>query len=260
MVSIPESMQRVRARSRDYGLAAWYREASQELVLFLHGLGCSKENWQHAWSRREFRDKSLLAIDLPGFGHSPRPSHFGYSLEEHAAVLSALVDAHALKRIHLVAHSMGGTIALLMSARTLSRLASLVLVEPRLVQSSCGIAAEASKFTADEFLTGEFDRMRRRIRFDRRMAYDLDRSDELAFYYSANSLMQWTNGRTMLDKFETAPCTKVFIYGAEDRFLEEIGEIADEFTIGISGAGHFVMCDNPDEFYTRVAAIMEAAD
>jgi pimeloyl-ACP methyl ester carboxylesterase len=219
MVGVRETILAVQLRARDYRLATWFRESGDELVLFLHGLGCSKENWRQAWGVRELRDNSFLAVDFLGFGHSPRPAQFGYRLEDQAAVLAAVIDAHALKRIHLVAHSMGGTIALLLPARILSRLGSLILVEPRLVNSSCGIAAEAVKYTYEEF----------------------------------------TSGACMLDRFEAAPCRKVFIYGAENRHLEELAEIPSDLKIEIGHSGHFVMRDNPDDFYRQLAAFIAAA-
>lgn len=249
MVGIPETMLAVRARSRDYRLAARVRETGDELIIFLHGLGCSKDSWHDAWALRELRDKSLLAPDFLGFGHSPRPTQFRYRLEDHAAVLAAVIDSYALKRIHLVAHSMGGTIALLLSARTLSRLRSLILVEPRLSNSSCGIAAEAAKFSDEEFMSTEFSRIQRRVSMDRRAAYDLNLADQAAFYNSACSLVEWTRGRTMLDRFDAAPCRKIFVYGADNRFLEEVGEISSDLTMGVGRSGHFVMRDNPAEFY-----------
>jgi pimeloyl-ACP methyl ester carboxylesterase len=259
MVGVRETILAVQLRARDYRLATWFRESGDELVLFLHGLGCSKENWRQAWGVRELRDNSFLAVDFLGFGHSPRPAQFGYRLEDQAAVLAAVIDAHALKRIHLVAHSMGGTIALLLPARILSRLGSLILVEPRLVNSSCGIAAEAVKYTYEEFTSGAFTWIQRRISNDQQVAYDLKRADQAAFYHSSCSLVDWTRGRCMLDRFEAAPCRKVFIYGAENRHLEELAEIPSDLKIEIGHSGHFVMRDNPDDFYRQLAAFIAAA-
>lgn len=259
MVGVRETILAVRVRTRDYSLATWSREAGEELVIFLHGLGCSKENWRHAWALTELRDNSLLGLDFLGFGRSPRPAHFGYKLEDHAAVLAAVVDSHALNRIHLVAHSMGGTIALLLPARTLSRLRSLILVEPRLLNSSCGIATDAVKFSYAEFMSGEFERIARRVSSNRQAAYDLKRADQAAFYHSSRSLVDWTRGRGMLDRFEAAPCRKVFIYGAENRHLGEVGEISSDLTIEIGHSGHFVMLDNPGDFYRQSVAFIAAA-
>ena len=249
----------VQVRTRDYRLATWFRESGNELIIFLHGLGCSKESWRNAWASGELRDKSLLSLDFLGFGHSPRPAHFGYRLDDQVAVLAAVIDSHALKRIHVVAHSMGGTIALLLPERTLSRLRSLILVEPRLLESSCGIGAEAAKFTYEEFMSGAFAWIQRRVSNDQQAAYDLKRADPAAFYHSSCSLVDWTRGRKMLDRFEAAPCRKVFIYGAENRYLEELGEISSDLKLEIGNSGHFVMRDNPDDFYCRSAEFIAAA-
>ena len=75
-------------------VAVWLRDAGDDLMIFVHGLGCSKLSWRSAWMRPELRDMSLLAIDLPGFGHSPCPEDFGCELEEHAEVLAGVVDAN----------------------------------------------------------------------------------------------------------------------------------------------------------------------
>lgn len=255
MVGIPETMLVLRFRNREYRVAARIRDAGNELILFLHGLGCSKENWRDAWSIYDLRDMSLLSIDFPGFGHSPAPMHFGYTLQEYAMVLTAVIDSYALKRIHVVAHSMGGTVALLLPPRILCRLDSLILLEARLLNSSCGIAAEVIKFSSEEFISGEFSRIQRRISADQRAEYDLQRADPAAFYYSACSLVECTRGNDMLDRFDSAPCRKFFLYGADNRFLEEVGKIPHEVTMGIRESGHFAMRDNPRDFYRRIAAI-----
>ena len=258
MVAVHETTLAVQVRTRNYRLACWFRDAGDELVIFLHGLGCSKENWRQAWALRELRDRSLLSPDFLGFGHSPRPAHFGYKLEDQAAVLTAVIDSHALRRIHLVAHSMGGTIALLLPERILSRLGSLILVEPRLLESSCGIGAEAAKFTYDEFMSGAFAWIQRRVSNAQQAAYDLKRVDPAAFYHSSCSLVDWTRGRKMLDRFEAAPCRKIFIYGAESRYLEELREISSDLKMEIGHSGHFVMQDNPDDFYRQLSAFIAA--
>ena len=259
MVGVRETMLDVNLRTRDYRLSTWFREGGDELVIFLHGLGCSKENWRQAWVTRELREKSLLSLDFPGFGHSPRPDRFGYKLEDQVAVLAAVIDLHALKRIHIVAHSMGGTIALLLPERTLSRLGSLILVEPRLVESSCGVGAEAAKFTYEEFMSGAFEWIKQRAIHDRQAAYDFGRADPEAFYRSSCSLVEWTRNRRMLDRFAATPCRKVFIYGVNNRYLEEVKEIPTHLKIEVGRSGHFVMRDNPDDFYQQLSAFISAA-
>jgi pimeloyl-ACP methyl ester carboxylesterase len=248
----------VRVRAMDFRLSVRFREDGDNLILFVHGLGCSKDSWRDAWQRPELRGRSLLAFDLPGFGHSACPPGFSADLADYARVLSTLIDAHALRRIHLVAHSMGGSIALLLPPQVLSRLASLVLVEPRLFKSSCGIAAEAAEVSLEEFQRTVFSGMRQRMSGDPHAIFDLDRADTGAFYASSQSLTQWAARRELIERYERADCRKYFIYGAENSHLQELSFVAPASTISIEKAAHFVMQDSPDGFYACLSGIVDS--
>jgi 3-oxoadipate enol-lactonase len=84
--------------------------------VLVHGLGgTAADVWKHQVHdlAAEFR---VIAYDLRGSGRSevtPGP----YTIDLLADDLSALVDALALGRVALVAHSMGGSIALAYAAR-----------------------------------------------------------------------------------------------------------------------------------------------
>ncbi len=248
----------LRVGATEFRLSVRFREGGDDLVLFVHGLGCSKDCWRTAWQRPELRGRSLLAPDLPGFGHSACPPEFSADLAGYARVLAALIDAHALRRIHLVAHSMGGSIALLLPAHVLSRLESLVLVEPRLFRSSCGIAGETADISCDEFRRSVFPKLRRRMSGDPRVVFDLDRADASAFYASSRSLIQWSASRALLERFQQADCRKFFIHGEDNLHLQELVFLEPALTIAIEGAAHFVMNDNPDGFYDCLSDILGA--
>lgn len=250
----------LRVRAMEFRLSVRFREGGDDLVLFVHGLGCSKENWRGAWQRPELRGRSLLAPDLPGFGHSVYPQGFTADLVNYAHVLRALIDAHALRRIHLVAHSMGGSIALLLPPQVLSRLESLVLIEPRLFAPSCGIAATAVGVTLDEFRRSVFPGIRQRMSNDPHAAFDLNRADVGAFYTSSRSLMEWSAHRALFERFEQADCRKFFIYGTENRHLQELAFVEPGLTVAVEHAAHFVMNDNPDGFYECLSDILDASD
>jgi pimeloyl-ACP methyl ester carboxylesterase len=259
MMGVAEITLPVRLKGREYRLSAWFRDAGPETVVFVHGLGCSKENWRAAWGRRELRGKSLLAFDLIGFGHSPRPHEFNYTLETQAEFLAGIIDAYAVRRIHMVAHSMGGTIALLLPNRTLARFESMILVEPRLLKASCGIAAETAQGDFERFKSEVFPRFRKRVLRDSRTAFDLDRADLNAFYQSSRSLIHWTQDDEMLARFDSAPCRKTLLYGGLNQHLQELAVINSAMKLEIPGAGHFVMHDRKDTFYRDLAGLISSA-
>jgi pimeloyl-ACP methyl ester carboxylesterase len=247
----------VRIRAKEFRLSVRFREGGNDLVLFVHGLGCSKENWRSAWQRPELRGRSLLAPDLPGFGHSESPPGFTPDLVHYAEVLRALIDAHAMRRIHLVAHSMGGSVALLLPPPVLSRLENLVLVEPRLCGPSCGVATMAVGVSLEEFRKSVFPDIRQRMSADPRAVFDLKRVDINAFYAGSRSLMEWSAHRGLLERFEQADCRKFFIYGADNRHLKELDFVEPLRTIAIEDSAHFVMNDNPDGFYACLQNILD---
>lgn len=230
-------------------VATWLREAGDELFLFVHGLGCSKKSWRDAWSRPELRDKSLLAVDLPGFGHSPLPDNFSCELEKHAEILATLVDAYASRKIHLVAHSMGGSVAMLLPERILARLQRLTLIEARLLASSCGVASGSAEVDFEKFETETFPQFRKLVARDRRSAFDLDQVDLEAFYKTARSLTRWAGSEDLLRRFQGCPCPNSFVYGADNAHLEELKYIDERCKVRITEAGHFVMQDQPRALY-----------
>lgn len=260
MISITQSAVVARHRGREYRLAAWFRDAGPDLMLFVHGLGCSKESWRQAWSARNLYGWSLLAIDLPGYGASPRPPGFTYELEVQAELLASVVDAHASRRVWIVAHSMGGAIATLLPQAAARRVDGLVLVEGRLVSSSCGIAAETARVDREDFESALFPRFRRRVAADRRAAFDLERADREAFYRSAGSLMKWTTGSGLVSRFDAFACPRAFVYGSENRHLAELERLDAELAHEIDAAGHFVMNDNPGDFYALLSRLSAHPD
>ena len=251
-----ETLLVVRVRGREQKLSAWFRDSGQDLIVLLHGLGNSKDTWRRAWETPLLRDRSLLSFDLPGFGHTPPTAGAGYSLEDHAGLLSAVVDAYAVRNIHIAAHSMGGSIALLLPDRIAQRLAGLYLVEPRLCRSSCGIAAEAADVGFEQFTAETLPRYRKRYASDPGISLDLDRADAAAMYSGASSLIKWADSGELVRRFNALQIHKRLIYGQRNHHLEELGMVDPAHQLEIPDAGHFAMNDNPAAFYSGFAELL----
>ena len=97
-------------------------------LVFLHCFGGSGKAWAQV---AELLGESWRCVmpDLRGFGDSnPLPDH--YALADAADDVLALVESLGLDRYTLVAHSMGGKIALAIAARQPPGLIQLVLLAP----------------------------------------------------------------------------------------------------------------------------------
>jgi pimeloyl-ACP methyl ester carboxylesterase len=72
----------------------------------------------------------VTIYDLRGHGHSDMPST-GYSASQMTEDLRALLDHLSIERAHLVAHSFGGTIAIVFALRYPHRVKSMILADVR---------------------------------------------------------------------------------------------------------------------------------
>ena len=59
----------------------------------------------------EFRGRRILMIDYVGSGFSGHSESFGFSLDEHASSIAAVLDAACIEPVHLLGYSMGGAVA-----------------------------------------------------------------------------------------------------------------------------------------------------
>lgn len=101
-----------------------------DLVL-VHGLAASLGFWHFGIIRPLSRLCRLTAYDLRGHGRSDLPAT-GYSIPDMADDLLALLDHLGLERVHLMGHSFGGAIALLLAHRHPERVRSVILADTRL--------------------------------------------------------------------------------------------------------------------------------
>ncbi|MFF5184289.1 alpha/beta fold hydrolase [Streptomyces sp. NPDC000345] len=225
--------------------------------VYVHGLGAASAVYHaHVAARPELAGRRSLFVDLPGHGVSDRPEHFGYTLEEHADALAAALDAAAVSGAELVAHSMGGSVAIVLARRRPDLVARLVLTEANLDASpppaagSSGIAA----YTEEEFLDGGYARVLDRV--GPLWAATMRLADPRALHRSAVALRCGSDPvmreiLTGLDRVD-----RVYLQGELTGPLEgaDALERAGVRVVTVQGAGHNVMFDNPDAFVEAVAA------
>ena len=128
-------------------------------LIFLHGLGAASSEAFPVLARHpRLAAHRALLVDLLGFGYADRPERFGYTLEEHADSVAALLDHLALTGCWVVGHSMGGDIAVLLATRRPELVDALVDAEgsldPALEAGGRGRRASVrvSAYSEDEYV------------------------------------------------------------------------------------------------------------
>ena len=97
-------------------------------VLFVHGFGHHRGVWQGTIDRLGDRWRRI-ALDLRGHGDSPWSPECAYDLDDYARDIGPLLDRLDVDAAHVVAHSMGGQVAMLFAAAHPRRVKSLTLVD-----------------------------------------------------------------------------------------------------------------------------------
>jgi pimeloyl-ACP methyl ester carboxylesterase len=223
--------------------------------VYVHGLGSVSAVYHaHIAARPELAGRRSLFVDLPGHGISDRPDDFGYTLDDHADALAAVLDAAGLTGAELIAHSMGGAVAVVLAHRRPGLVSRLVLTEANLdafpppTAGSSGIAS----YGEDEFVEGGYARVLEKV--GPLWAATMRLADPRALHRTAVGLRRGSDPvmRTVLRGLTV---DRVYLQG------ELSGELADREgleaagvrVVTVPGAGHNVMFDNPDAFVTAVA-------
>jgi pimeloyl-ACP methyl ester carboxylesterase len=107
---------------------------SRLVVLFIHGLSGSWQNWLENIPHFA-RDHRVIALDLPGFGHSPLPP-WQVSIESYGRLVHGFCDELGVGDCAIVGNSMGGFIAAEAAAARPDRFEKLALVSAAGVSSA----------------------------------------------------------------------------------------------------------------------------
>lgn len=104
-----------------------------ENVIFIHGFLSSSSYWTETvfpnLSEPVKRNYRLFAIDLLGFGGSPKPRDCLYTMKDHLEMIEkSVIRPYQLNSFHVVAHSMGCIIGMALAAKHSNSVKSITLV------------------------------------------------------------------------------------------------------------------------------------
>lgn len=224
--------------------------------VYVHGLGAtSPAYFTESAVHPLLAGRRSLLIDMLGFGISDRPGAFDYTLDAHADALAAAMEAAGAAGAELIAHSMGGSVAIVLAARHPHLVSRLVLVDanldpvvPARGPGSAGIAS----YTEEEFLAGGWQEVR-----DAAGAHwwsTMRLAGLEALHRSAVHLARGTvpSLRTLLAELKIPrtymlPESSGPLPGAE--LLKAAGVVVEP----IPDCGHNIMLDNPEAFARATA-------
>jgi pimeloyl-ACP methyl ester carboxylesterase len=99
-------------------------------VVLLHGLGDSSIGWQFIEPGLIQAGYRVSVWDALGAGRSAKPASGDYSIQAHVGRLEEMLEALGIRKAVFVAHSLGGSEALLFAERNPQRVGALCLIDP----------------------------------------------------------------------------------------------------------------------------------
>lgn len=128
----------------------------EDTLLLIHGFGGDKNNWLFVQPELAAKFR-VIALDLPGHGGSSKDVSALASLADFAELCGRFVDEIGCEKVHVVAHSFGGAIAIAFALRYPQRVQSLTLIAP------AGIGIEVNRSYIDGFVKSQRSRDLKRI-------------------------------------------------------------------------------------------------
>jgi len=242
-------------------------------LVFVHGLAGSWQNWLEQLPAFAERHR-VIAMDLPGFGHSPMPAK-QITIPGYARTLDALCQALEIDAAAFVGNSMGGFISAELAISFPQRVERLVLVSAAGLsienqRSERGLAAMRRAENVLAFYTGwiatHSDAVTRRSRLRRAVLWGVARHpDRLPGPLAAEQIRG--SGKPgfidALDALSSYPirsrlgeigCPTLVVWGTHDRLVpvrdahefEEL--IPNARKVILEDTGHVAMLERPARF------------
>lgn len=235
------------------------------MCVYLAGLGsAATADFPEIVARHPaLRSRRSMLVDLAGTGWSdPAPASFGYTIEEHADVVAALLDSSDLGGCHVIGHSLGGSVAISLAARRPDRVGRLVVAEPNLDPGVGTLSRHIADQSEDAFVARGYSALRAVVARDEDASgvsvfhATTGRWSPTAMYRSAVSLLA-ERTPTFRDLLATASMPRAILVGerSDDVDLATLADSGVAVHV-VADAGHVMTRESPDAFAHAVAAAL----
>jgi pimeloyl-ACP methyl ester carboxylesterase len=221
-------------------------------------MGESSLSFREAFESPLVNCHRLLAMDLPGFGVSPRQLG-GLTIDSAADLLhSIIIEISKNASLVFVAHSMGSLIASRLCQCMDARVRLFISVEGNLTQDDTFFSAKALQFDSPAaFYAALIESvMALTIRGDAFQRYyaSLRFADPLSIWTLARSGAEATGQTAAGLEFQALSCPKLYYWGDQSTpcATQEFIRLKKLPIRCFRGAGHWPMVEVPDIFYAAV--------
>ena len=252
-------------RGEQLQIAYFIRPGPRETILYLHGLGCSKNDFLGATCTDELQAYTLIALDFPGCGKSPYPENMVLGIDDLVEITNTFVSRLSLANRVVIGHSMGGLVALLSIQRYDDHIRGFINVEGNLASEDCFISREVTQYSLSEFRETGFQNLKHTFSQSENKGFQqyvktLERySCPKAIFDYSPSLVNYSDTGNLIQRFTQLRIPKIFIYGSENKPLSYIPQLKKKGceVVEIPESNHFPFTDNPRDYYRVISTFLK---
>lgn len=246
-----------------YGKVCLLEKTGDPTYLFIHGLAGHKGVFEQLFFENIPRDSGLICLDLLGHGDSDRlPDELEYTFAIQSMAIRELLSKRGINEVNLVLHSMASALLPYFLGFEDLRLAAIYLIEGNLTIGDAKWSTQISEMSDGEFDTFVY-------RFGKYAPLILDK--ELNQRFDRGNLSDWSSGFVKVDpRALRGLAREVSSDSISGKILDSLGtvnertfylrssgqnsgmktELLEKLGIkvfSISGTGHYIMIDKPQE-------------
>jgi pimeloyl-ACP methyl ester carboxylesterase len=195
----------------------------------------------------------LVALDLPGFGDSDSPP-VAWGSADYARFVAEFLDQLGVGRAHLVGHSHGGRVAIVLATEAPERVERLLLID------SAGLRPRRGLRYHRRVAVAKLGRAVARVggapgrRLQERMRARVASRDYLEASEAMRGTFRTVIAEDLSDRLRRIAAPTLLVWGERDddtplwmaRRMEEL--IPDAGLVVLDGAGHYSYADAPGQF------------
>lgn len=249
-------------------------EGAGEPVILIHGI----PTWSFLWHRLIpvlSEQNRVIAPDLIGFGYSDKSDNFDRSIARQTEMIDALMEKMGIEQANIVAHDIGGGVALRLATLYPHRVNKLCVMNS-VTYDSWAIEAMIQLGHPSAYYMASASTTVATLRQMLKQGFAETPDDEVldgifAPYSTEVGKLSLIRNATALNTNLTTEITHLLhkieartliLWGMDDKFqLLKFGkrlsdDIPNAKLIQIKDAGHFVMLDQPEEVADRVSSFL----
>lgn len=216
-------------------------------LVFLHGWGVDSQLWFKIIPKLAKQNYSLYFLDLPGFGLSQIPD-ITFGINDYKNIVCEFVKKLGLKKIILIGHSFGGSIAIKAASENPSFLDRLILVNAAGIRDRSkrkGLKSILSKAASPLFFPSFMQPLRIKL-------YQFIGSEYLNIPAMSKTFSKVVS-EDLSPILTNIKKPTLIISGNKDRITpvshaKFMGEKINGSKLEILSAGHFSFIDQPEDF------------